>query len=354
MDAGELVVTIRADASKLESAVNGAKKELEALENRSGGAKLTSTMVKCAQAAEGFRKGIRNAKSELDSRAIQSSLTAIADKAEKMKSELEAAVSAGAFGGIISESERAGGAVEVLADNAEQLAKNIERAKDEGSGGGFQPLFDSVSAAGVQVGALRQSLIGLIGSIASIPDASVSIDTSRARSSLSALINVYNSVASVLGLGKVSGGGGGGGGGGSKYQKDITALEHLKKLEQVSSEQELARLLELQQKYTNRRGKSTLKEADQRDLEERLFEVREKIREEAFNADMDEYEHRKRMGEMSVEQEIEWLITAIPRSWQRQRAARSTTTVMAAARQSQCLQGLLKRAGSMPTKATRT
>ncbi|MDD2649319.1 MAG: hypothetical protein PHU22_11045, partial [Eubacteriales bacterium] len=136
----------------------------------------------------------------------------------------------------------------------------------------------------------------------------IKIGTSSAIAAMKAVVaQAIITIGYLNKAGIPTGGGGGGGGGNSKYQKDITALEHLKKLEQVDNEQELERLLELQQKYTNRRGKSTLKKADQRDLEERLFEVREKIREEAFNADMDEYEHRKRMGEMTVEQEIECL-----------------------------------------------
>ena len=306
MDAGELVVTIRADASRLESAIAEAKKELEALENRSGALKLSGSIEKCAKAAEGFRKGIRGVKTELDSRAIRSSLSAIAESAERMKTEIEDAVRSAKLDGLISESERAEGAAEGLAESAGRLAISLESAEDAGKSAGLKSFRDSVSAAGTQISALRESVTGLVGSLSSMPSASVSVDTSGARSALSSLLAVYNSVASVLGLGKVSGGGGGGGGN-SKYQKDITALEHLKKLEQVNYEQELEHLLELEKKYTNKRGKSTLSEKDRRDLEERIFEVREKIRKEALDADMDEYKHRKALGELTVQDEIDCL-----------------------------------------------
>lgn len=146
-----------------------------------------------------------------------------------------------------------------------------------------------------------QNLVAFIAS--SRPD--IAINTSGATSAINALIRLWNAFAAATGGQQV--GGGGGGGGNSKYQKDITALEHLKKLEQVNYEQELEHLLELEKKYTNKRGKSTLSEKDRRDLEERIFEVREKIRKEALDADMDEYKHRKALGKLTVQDEIDCL-----------------------------------------------
>ena len=100
---------------------------------------------------------------------------------------------------------------------------------------------------------------------------------------------------------------GGGGGGSSRYQKDIDAMEHLKGLEQITYEQELAHLLELEAKYKNKRGRSTLSLSDQRDLEQRIFDLNEDIRQKDLDAAYNALDHRKALNHLTLQEEMAML-----------------------------------------------
>jgi len=122
---------------------------------------------------------------------------------------------------------------------------------------------------------------------------------------LQALLDLINAVRVANGQGKVSKGGGGGGQ--SKYAKDIATMEHEVELERLSLEKQLAQLEALEAKYVNRRGKSTLNLDDQRDLEKRIFDAQDEIRKKDLDAAYDALSQKKAMGELTVQQEIDGL-----------------------------------------------
>ena len=85
------------------------------------------------------------------------------------------------------------------------------------------------------------------------------------------------------------------------YKKDIQALEHQIKMENASTAEQYAYLLTLQKRYKR------LSTDEARDLSERLYDIREQLRSEQYQQDMNLYAHQKAMGELSVQQEIEAL-----------------------------------------------
>jgi hypothetical protein len=104
--------------------------------------------------------------------------------------------------------------------------------------------------------------------------------------------------------------GGGGGGGTSKYQKDIDTMEHGLALREDNIDamrDEVEALEALDKKYRDVHGNSTLSLEDERDLEERLYEAREDLREQELEDAYDLIDHKKAMGDLSVQQEIEML-----------------------------------------------
>ncbi len=127
----------------------------------------------------------------------------------------------------------------------------------------------------------------------------VQIDLSPWYNALHALLSIKSKLQSEGGAVRT----GGGGSRKSKYQKEVDSLEHEMALERLSLQAQYERLLALQKKYKK------LSLDDKRDLEERLFDIQEEIRLEAYQQDMDLLEHQKAMGEMTTQEEIEALNT---------------------------------------------
>ncbi len=93
------------------------------------------------------------------------------------------------------------------------------------------------------------------------------------RNQLNGLLADYSSAGIELtGTGKKSGGGGGGGSRSSAYEKAIDSLEHYKKLDQLTFEQELANLESIARKVR-------LNAEERIDLEERIYSVKKAIAE---------------------------------------------------------------------------
>ena len=133
----------------------------------------------------------------------------------------------------------------------------------------------------------------------------VDIDTSTAQAMVEALLADLMSMEEFMeALGMTTGGGGGGGGGGSQYQKDIAYMEHRKKLNQMTFEEELDYLSQLERQYTNAKGKSKLTLEEQRDLAERLYQIQEDIRRKNLENDYADLAHEKAMGRTTLENEI--------------------------------------------------
>ncbi|MDD4292163.1 MAG: hypothetical protein PHX51_08045, partial [Clostridia bacterium] len=131
----------------------------------------------------------------------------------------------------------------LIGSTTEETAANIDAFASR--------LADTLISGMSDADSMSQNLQDDLGYLAA-SRTDITVNTSGAVSAMnSAKATALALIAILKAAGLYTGGGGGGGGGNSKYQKDITALEHLKKLEQVDNEQELERLLELQQKYTN-------------------------------------------------------------------------------------------------------
>lgn len=137
---------------------------------------------------------------------------------------------------------------------------------------------------------------------ASVVNGEITVNNSGAIAAIQATINLVTFLLSLLGqAGLGTGPSGGGGGGGKKesaYQNAIDALEHGKKMDAVSLQEELSRLLAIQENFHD------LEEKEARDLAERIHEVQKKMHEEALDAAYENIEHKKAMGEIDLEQEI--------------------------------------------------
>lgn len=101
------------------------------------------------------------------------------------------------------------------------------------------------------------------------------------------------------------GGGGGGGGGGNKdkgnssFKAAIDALQHQVAMGRKGLQAELNALLVLQKKYW-----STLNKDERLDLEKRIYDAREAVRQANLSRDQDALEHRKNMGRLTLQAEI--------------------------------------------------
>lgn len=136
------------------------------------------------------------------------------------------------------------------------------------------------------------------------------INTGPAVAALNTFIGIYNAIARVLGLPTIGGAsarGGGGGGGKTPFQADLEQMAHDVAMGRLELEGELKRLEALEIKYRDRRGRSTLKQDDQRDLDERLYKAREDLRRKALEDDYASLEHRKALNQLSLSEELRLL-----------------------------------------------
>lgn len=167
-------------------------------------------------------------------------------------------------------------------------------------------LASDVASMESDLAAMRVQLVNLqndsnINGTATLEISSLlaSIGTAEAR------IAALRALAAASGVPLKSGGGGGGGQ--SKYQKDIAAMEHEANMAADTIEslnRQLAQLEALQGKYTNRRGQSTLKLDDQRDLDERIYSMREEIRSRNLEAEYDDLDHKKALNQITLQDEL--------------------------------------------------
>ncbi len=196
--------------------------------------------------------------------------------------------------------------------NAMLEAAGIAAKSPEEAIGILNSMAASISGS---MGLAKDEITGLIPAISALIAAvnkrgDIKIDTSGALGAINTIVNAYNAFAKsvvgrFLGLSPIgTKSSGGGGGGQSAFSKDIAAMTHEVELQRMSLEQELQQLEALQAKYRNKRGASTLSLDDQRDLEQRLFDVREEIRKRDLDAEYDALDHRKALGQLTVQEEI--------------------------------------------------
>lgn len=213
---------------------------------------------------------------------------------------------------LVAEAKKARGAGKDFTAQWEQIAKflgddftgSLDEADDaiEAMAAGTQSAMDS---AATSLDGMEAQLLSLIA--AAERDITVSPQVKAANlGPLYALLAIINAIRKATGQSAI-GGGGGGGGGTSRFQKDIQAMEHEASLGRMTLERELAALEALQRKYRNKRGSSTLSLSDQRDLEQRLYDVREEIRKKEVESALNALEHRKAMGQLNLRQEIAML-----------------------------------------------
>lgn len=144
--------------------------------------------------------------------------------------------------------------------------------------------------------------------------ASLNIDTGPASAALNGLISIWNSMAnSFLGkllgwkpVGSAGGGGGGGGGGGSKKDEGNSAfkaalddLQHSVAMGRKGVQGELNALLALQKRF-----KGQLTRDERRDLEKRIYDAREALRQADLQKDLDVIDHKRALNKMSLQAEI--------------------------------------------------
>lgn len=79
-----------------------------------------------------------------------------------------------------------------------------------------------------------------------------------------------------------------------------SAMEHLKAMGELSVSDEITRLETIKAKYAKNVD-------DRRDIDERLFEARNRKRTEEISEEYKQLDFKKHVGELTVEQEIEWL-----------------------------------------------
>ena len=213
---------------------------------------------------------------------------------------------------LVAEAKKARGAGKDFSTQWEQITKFLGEgftgslddadAAIEAIAAGTKAAADSASAS---LDEMESQLLSLIA--AAERDVTVSPQVKAANlGPLYALLAIINAIRKATGQSAI-GGGGGGGGGTSRFQKDIQAMEHEASLGRMTLERELAALEALQRKYRNKRGSSTLSLSDQRDLEQRLYDVREEIRKKEVESALNALEHRKAMGQLNLRQEIAML-----------------------------------------------
>ena len=213
---------------------------------------------------------------------------------------------------LVAEAKKARGAGKDFSAQWEQITKFLGEgftgslddadAAIEAIAAGTKAAADSASAS---LDEMESQLLSLIA--AAERDVTVSPQVKAANlGPLYALLAIINAIRKATGQSAI-GGGGGGGGGTSRFQKDIQAMEHEASLGRMTLERELAALEALQRKYRNKRGSSTLSLSDQRDLEQRLYDVREEIRKKEVESALNALEHRKAMGQLNLRQEIAML-----------------------------------------------
>ncbi len=120
---------------------------------------------------------------------------------------------------------------------------------------------------------------------------------------LYALLAIINAIRRATGQGPI-GSGGGGGGGQSAFQKDLAVMAHDVEMGRLTLEGELQKLEALDLKYRNKRGKSTLKTDDQKELDEQIYSKREELRKKALEDDYAALDHKKTLNTISVSDEI--------------------------------------------------
>lgn len=253
---------------------------------------LQAELDKATKEAEGLGKALDQKKALYDT---ISNVKKIADAQKNNKASAEDWAKA---------QKDAAEALGYTGTNAEEMASKASLA------------MSNVAAETADLQTKAQNSMGWIQSLLSYiagSSASVNINTSSAQSALGGLISVYNAMANSF-LGRLLGwkpigakSGGGGGGGNSPYSADIAAMEHEVGMERMSLEQQLAQLEALDAKYRNRRGVSTLKLDDQRDLEKRIFDVQEEIRKKNLEDAYDALDHKKTLGQLTLQAEIDWL-----------------------------------------------
>lgn len=186
-------------------------------------------------------------------------------------------------------------------DSFEQVTEALQKGADN-----MQSVIDSaISDVQNQIAALQAQYaqMQVSGSLNASTDTS-GIQAEIAR--LQQLLALYQSLVAQSGGTARFGRGGGGGGGGKKetaYQKAVKKMDDQVALDQLTLRQQLDRLLQIQRTYRK------LSAEDAQDLAERLHNIREQVRKEAFDNDMALYNHQKAMGQLTVRQEISALET---------------------------------------------
>lgn len=176
------------------------------------------------------------------------------------------------------------------ADEAQAHIANMSRA-----------LASDMDAARDEADGLLSALYGV--EAAAMIDGSVSVDTSGAHAALGALsqeAQALLSVLSALGVAAPAGGGSGGGGGRRKsaYRREIEDLEHLIAVGKSDYQQTLMALTSMELRYAR------LSKEDRQDLEERLYEAKEALREDNLRAELAAIEHGIAMGELGCLEQI--------------------------------------------------
>lgn len=309
MDLGELVIYLNANATGVLEGLN----EMEAALKQS--TKVSQeTGETSKQAAEEMSKGWADAYQGVSQYAMAlAKLSSVADNLVKaLNTKKVQADNAAAWKKTL----------QAYKDNKTTLTAYNQVVKEMGEAFGYtgDSVDDALSAVDGYGAAIAGDIDSIVAQIMALildidnlkitasQEASMNLDTSGITSKLQGLIPIANNLLSLLQAVGISTGskpsGGGGGGGTSRYQKDIDAMEHQKSLEQINFQQELAHLEYLDAKYRNRRGRSTLSLKNQRDLEERIFAMKENIRKEGLDNELDRLDHLRAMDELTADAEI--------------------------------------------------
>lgn len=170
-----------------------------------------------------------------------------------------------------------------------------------------QQLVPAAQAIQTQIDGLTVALQNAAGNAVIYGGVTMDVSEAQARiNELQAQLNALHDLMSELGIttvGGKSGGGGGGGGGGksdSAYQQRLNQLQHLIALGQADEARQLQFLREMQ---------SIPKTADEElDYEERLYVAKEALRKKEIQDDYDMLDHKKAMGQLTLEEELAWLL----------------------------------------------
>lgn len=186
-----------------------------------------------------------------------------------------------------------------IEDNADaiKLADNAFAVYEQGLTSSAQSMQDEIDA-------LSLALSNCAGESIIHGDATISIEDAQARiaelqAALAALKQQMTEAGVSVSSSKSSGGGGGRGGK-SAYQKRIAELEHLIALGQADEKRQVEFLESL---ASLRKSKD-----DRLDYEERLYAAKEALRQAELDLDYDLMAHRKALGELTLEQELGWLL----------------------------------------------